>query len=81
MARDGTVNREVTPYLSPTPLMSSLPLSQGRPCPESPYPQPWVQVQARVEQLIIIVIFVFPLTDNLMDGRGEANESWETGEK
>lgn len=46
-----------------------------------PYPQPWVQVQACIEQLIIIVIFVFPLTDNLMDGRGEANESWGTEEK
>ena len=54
---------------------------RGCPRPESPYPQPWVQVQARVEQLIVIVIFVFPLTDNLMDGRGKANESWGTEEK
>lgn len=46
------------------------------PSPESPYPQPWVQVKSSVEQLIIIIIFVLPLADKLMDSGSEANESW-----
>lgn len=40
-----------------------------------PYPQSWVQIESSVEQLIIIVILVLPLADNLVDGRGKANES------
>lgn len=42
----------------------------------SPYPQPWVQVEPSVEELIIIIIFVLPLADDLVDGGGEADESW-----
>lgn len=43
------------------------------------YPQSWVQVEPSVEQLIIIVIFVLPLADDLVDSGGEANESWVGG--
>jgi hypothetical protein len=34
-----------------------------------------------VEQLIIIVVFVVPLADNLMDGGSKADESWGGGKQ
>lgn len=62
--------------------MHSLPFNQagvGVLIPESPYPQPWVQVELSIEQLIIVVVLVLPLADNPMDGGSEANESWGWG--
>lgn len=60
-------------YSLPTALSPSSPLQPPSAAP--PYPQPWVQVQSRVEQLVVIVILVLPLADDLVDGGGKANES------
>lgn len=60
-------------YSLPTALSPSSPLQPPSAAP--PYPQPWVQVESRVEQLVVIVILVLPLADNLVDGGGKANES------
>lgn len=43
------------------------------------YPQPRVQIEPGVEELIVIVVLVLPLADDLVDGGGEANESWWRG--
>lgn len=37
-------------------------------------PDPRVQVESRVEQLVIVVILVLPLVDDLVDGGSKANE-------
>lgn len=76
-------------YICPKPLYPFSPTQpevchahgaeSGHPSSVRPYPQSWVQVESSVEQLIIIVVLVFPLADNLVDGRSKANESCAGG--